>query len=257
MAQRFRAKKPRNALKHGGYSTMGLLPGESPAEFEKLHKNLIGEFAPQGPLEEDIVSTIARLLWRKQNLATFRTAESARQRRNQIIQEEMARRKIPDPIPHFPMLEINEPEDAEMQAARKYALQEGEQQARDELGEYYELTQRGYHTDALTKDLDVEERLDAAIDKCIKRLLMVRGVKSMSAIPPTHPMQLPKSQTIKRPADPFLSYQTFHNTPRTLTSRSFNILITWHSLAERGAGKVRRGQQLAYTSRSNYQTFPA
>jgi hypothetical protein len=87
-----------------------------------------------------------------------------------------------------------------VQAARKDAVRAAEEQARDELGEYYELTRHSYHTDALTKDLDVEERLDAAIDKCIKRLLMVRGVKSMSAIPPMHPVQLPKSHTIKRPA---------------------------------------------------------
>jgi hypothetical protein len=85
-----------------------------------------------------------------------------------------------------------------VQAARKDAVQAGEEQAQDELGEYYELTQHGYHTDALTKDLDVEERLDAAIDRCIKRLLMVRGVKSMSVVPPSQPAQLSKPRTISR-----------------------------------------------------------
>ena len=44
------------------------LPGESPADFEKLHKDLISELAPVEALENDIVATIARLLWRKQNL---------------------------------------------------------------------------------------------------------------------------------------------------------------------------------------------
>jgi hypothetical protein len=198
MAPQFRPKKPHNALKHGGYSTMGLLPGESPAEFEKLRKRLIDEFAPQGPLEEDIVSTVARLLWRKQKLSTFATAVWAKGQRDRIIQEEIARRKIPSPVPRFPMLEINEPEDARVQAARKDAVQAGEEQARDELGEYYDLTLDGYDTDALTKDLDVDERLDAAIDKCMKRLLMVRGVKSMSVVPPSQPAQLPKSRIVNR-----------------------------------------------------------
>jgi hypothetical protein len=145
MAQ-FHAKKPHNALKHAGYSTMGLLPGESPAE------------------------------------------------------EETARRKIPDPISRFPMLEINEPEDEGVQAARKDAVQAGEKRARDELGEYYELTLHGYDTDALTEDLDVEERLDAAIDKCMKRLLMVRGVKSIQVAPPSQLGQLPNPRNIKRAA---------------------------------------------------------
>jgi hypothetical protein len=125
MARRFHAKKPHNALKHAGYSTMGLLPGESATEFEKLRKNLIDEFAPQGPLEEHIVSTIARLLWRKQNLSTFRTAEWARERRDRIIKDEVARREIPDPISRFPSFEINEPEDEEVQAARRDAVQAG------------------------------------------------------------------------------------------------------------------------------------
>jgi hypothetical protein len=36
------------------------------AEFEKLYKELISDLAPEGPLEHDIVATIAHLLWRKQ-----------------------------------------------------------------------------------------------------------------------------------------------------------------------------------------------
>jgi hypothetical protein len=105
MARQFRAKKPHNALKHAGYSTMAVLPGENPAEFEKLRRNLIDEFAPQGPLEGDIVSTIARLLWRKQNLSTFLTAQWAKERRKRIIEDEVARREIPDPISRFPILD--------------------------------------------------------------------------------------------------------------------------------------------------------
>ena len=53
MAPRVRVKKSHNTLKHGGYSTMGLLPGESPAEFEQLCKKLIDEFVPRGPLADN------------------------------------------------------------------------------------------------------------------------------------------------------------------------------------------------------------
>jgi hypothetical protein len=41
-------------------------------------------------LEHDIVATIARLVWRKQNLATFRLAELARRRREAIRSEHVA-----------------------------------------------------------------------------------------------------------------------------------------------------------------------
>jgi hypothetical protein len=43
-----------------------------------LQEALIAELAPTGALEEDIVADIARLVWRKQNLATFGRAELAR-----------------------------------------------------------------------------------------------------------------------------------------------------------------------------------
>jgi hypothetical protein len=34
--------------------------------------------------------------------------------------------------------------------------------------------------EGLVKELEVHDRLDAMIDRCIKRLLMARGLKSMS-----------------------------------------------------------------------------
>ena len=68
------------ALKHGAYSATAILPGESQAEFEKLHRDTIAEFTPSGVLENDIVMTLTRLLWRKQNLDTLHIAEHARRR---------------------------------------------------------------------------------------------------------------------------------------------------------------------------------
>ena len=43
--------------------------------FKKLHDDLRNELLPTGPLEEDIVLSIARLLWRKQNMSTYRAVE--------------------------------------------------------------------------------------------------------------------------------------------------------------------------------------
>ena len=75
MPTRFNKVHP--ALKHAGYSATTLLPGEDAAAFEKLHRAVIAEYNPVGALEDDIVADIARLTWRKQNLATFRVAELA------------------------------------------------------------------------------------------------------------------------------------------------------------------------------------
>src|SRR5262245_32469623 len=77
------------ALKHAGYSATTLLPGEDPAAFETLHRALIAEFTPVGALEENIVTDIARLTWRKQNLQTFRIAELAKERHQKIRSEKV------------------------------------------------------------------------------------------------------------------------------------------------------------------------
>ena len=80
------------AVKHGAYSATDVLPGESRAEFDKLHRGLIAELAPTGVLEDDIVRTIARLVWR-QNLTTLRIAERAQSRRAKILCE---KKEVPE-----------------------------------------------------------------------------------------------------------------------------------------------------------------
>jgi hypothetical protein len=62
-----RYRKP-NALKHGGFSRMELFPWENSAEFERLHRDLIEQYHPRGPLQEDCMETIASLMWRKQRI---------------------------------------------------------------------------------------------------------------------------------------------------------------------------------------------
>src|SRR2546430_7281875 len=123
-------KKLHPALKHAGYSTTALLPGEDPAVFKKLHQGLTAELNPNGALEEDIVATMARLVWRKQNLETFRTAERARERWAAIEGE------VPQSvsIDEMPLLgNWIHPDPAECAAARKAA----EDRARAELGSEY------------------------------------------------------------------------------------------------------------------------
>jgi hypothetical protein len=57
-----------------------------------------------------------------------------------------------------------------------------ENKAREELGELYGLVEMGDEAtiDGLIRDLVVQERLDAMIDKCLKRLLLLRGLKSLT-----------------------------------------------------------------------------
>ena len=163
-------KKRRPALKHAGYSATSILPGESEAEFGKLHRELISELVPNGVLEDETVAAIAHLVWRKRNLVTFRIAEIAQQRLNQLRGAMVPGIDVP-----------KSDESIEFERTFIEKCQVAEKQAHRELGELYALVEMGHAAtvDRLMKDLEVQDRLDAMIDKCLKRLLFVRELKSM------------------------------------------------------------------------------
>src|SRR6516225_1967464 len=169
-----RVKKLYPALKHGGYSATGLLPGEDLAAFEKLHQDLRLEYCPDGPLQEDTVRDIALWTWRKQNLGTFRIAEAARERASAIRSE-----MIPSTTPSFGLRPLGEPDPADVKAATEAA----EAQARKELGADYKFVEMGDLATAtqMLADLEVEARLNAMIDRLLKRLWMLQASKSLSS----------------------------------------------------------------------------
>ena len=156
-------KKQHPALKHAGYSATTILPGESAADFKKLHKDLIFELNPNGALQEETVETIAHLVWRRKNIPTFRIAEGARQR---MIQIWNAMIPMDDGAPRS-----DKSDDFDKTFTDKWHA--AESKAREELGELYDLAEMGEEVtiDGLMRDLAVLERLDAMIDKCLKRLL--------------------------------------------------------------------------------------
>ena len=166
-----RVKKP-SALRHGSYSTSAVLPGESRAAFERLRQELAAELRPNGAFEDGVVADLARLVWRKENLGIFRTAELAQY---QYLYWQGGR----DP-------------DAADDAA--------EQTPPEKLGDRYRwaemkrLSPIGYYAE----ELRLAERLDGMIDRCLKRLLFVRGLKSMSAT--SAPAQVSPPVAVRLPA---------------------------------------------------------
>jgi hypothetical protein len=61
------------------------------------------------------------------------------------------------------------------------ARRDADEQARQELGEIHQLIDIGKPAtiEGLMKELDVRERLDGMINRCLKQLLLVRGIKSL------------------------------------------------------------------------------
>jgi hypothetical protein len=165
------------ALKHGGYSAMSVLPGESAAEFEKLHQALVAEWGVDGELEADTIVTMARAIWRKRNLATLRLARIAQWQAAQLQLTVVAG--------------VGEQEQAatgQVSQGERDLIERcnnAEQQARRELGEFYGLVEMGEEVtfDQFLRELQVFERLDALIDRCVKRLLQTRGLRSLMTAP--------------------------------------------------------------------------
>ena len=187
-----RTKKFSPALKHGGYSATALLPGEDPAAFEKLHTDVVAELVPNGPLQGDTVASIARLLWRKQNIATFCAAAAARHKWSEALKAEPRIREW-DRIRNTSYDSDYEDDDRgtvedELSKYRD-AAQRIQDNTRKELGDAYEFVEIGdiATLDQLMKDLAVEERLDSMIDKYLKRLLFLKGLESLSPSSQTAP----------------------------------------------------------------------
>jgi hypothetical protein len=208
-------RKTSPALKHGGYSATALLPGEDRAAFEKLHRDLVNELTPNGRLEEDVVATIARLMWRKQNLDNYEIAQLAvmgaelfRNERFGILSS-----RISPPDPAGSMAELDELLSAAQQAGEAKGGPSSQQKQRIERAaevvaqriaaedaiadQYSKMAEEVFEIariatlNRLVKELAVAERLDAMIDRCLKRLLFLRGIKSLD--PSTKSAALPSS----------------------------------------------------------------
>jgi hypothetical protein len=190
-----RLKKVYPALKHGGYSVTGLLPGEDRVAFERLHRELRAELCPDGPLEEDTVFDIARRIWRKQNLESFRLAEAARERLSAIRSQmkPSTPRQLGEDWLRF-KIRIT-PENAVTEAE--------EAQARKELGEEnYKFIEMGAAATIgqLITDLDVEQRLNAEIAKLFRTLCMLKAFKSVSSTKSPSSIELPRISGPKKAA---------------------------------------------------------
>jgi hypothetical protein len=174
------------ALKHGCYSGLTLLPTEDQAAFDKLHQDLVAEYQPVGRSEEIIIANLAHLMWRRENLATYRLAEHVKSRHLSICS------KLDRPLMWEIPLLLGEREEKtrspeELRALRK----EADERAQRELGPALELIEIGRvaTTDHLLGEPALIERLDGMIARCLKQLVLMRGVKSISLSVPAESSQ--------------------------------------------------------------------
>jgi hypothetical protein len=172
-------KRPKGsaALKHGGYSGLTLLHGEDRFAFEKLRRQLFDELKPQGRLEQEIVTDIARLMWRKQNLGSYGLTQTIRIFEDVLITsckilsaQKDTEEFVKSADNYKVILEAKDKVEAQEQSASKAETERL-------LKEHDVLKMATF--EGLMREWEVEERLGAMIDRCLKRLLFVRGLKSL------------------------------------------------------------------------------
>ena len=125
---------------------------------------------------------MAGLIWRRQNLGTLRISELAQ---NLWSEAPAIGEKI---VMYKNRLSHLSQKDKEIMEENVRA----QSQTLEQLGDTFELVEIGEAAtfDGLTKELEIHERLDAGINRCFKELLMVRGVKSVTAAPPSAPKRI-------------------------------------------------------------------
>lgn len=203
-------KRP-NAVKHGIFAATAILPGEDPQEFARLHSDLIEEWAPVGATEEDAVLSIAKAVWRKRRLQKFLEVQVTRnlgdanhpsydetlglslfaavlQLRPATAFEEYAHDFLrPDKIKYlnkkFPRPNFSStPEWAQALINEIRTVLVPASKAEDPQVEIYSelhLSAATVSGDLFKQELALDERLDAMIDRAVKRLIQTKAMKQM------------------------------------------------------------------------------
>jgi hypothetical protein len=197
----------KNALKHGAFSETIILPEEDPKDFEDLHNSLINEWNPEGPTEEDKVYNIAKNMWRKRRVnrcwrsriarvvaadrAYWRSVERQMDRLTKVLEDEesgvpITEQDLPDKIgaqwatyfkKNIPREKYDNDGDWLSAVADKIS---------DELDELVihrskslTIEEDSSQEEFAERELALEERVDAKIDKDIMALGRIKTMKGI------------------------------------------------------------------------------
>jgi hypothetical protein len=176
-------QRPRNAWKHGGYSNLGVLPGEKAQEFKRLHQSLIQEYEPSGPTERDAVLSLANCMWRKSRLTIYAQTAAASAKVNDVdpLQAALdaykaARKARWDPDP--PSAGEQE-ESREQQSIPEEETREDDPVKEETLEQQLAKLGTQITPEKLIEEIELADRLDARIDRLLKRLFQLKTAKQM------------------------------------------------------------------------------
>jgi hypothetical protein len=206
-----KVKRP-NAIKHGVYTDIAILYGEDRDEFNDLFSSLHAEWVPIGASEEEAVLSIAKAIWRKRRSQKFIESELVENLVNPnhpsydfelgligflglmpLSPEQpfaYAANALPSNVIHhlkteFPREKFNSVSEWTNAIAAEILLKliPKSKITRDEPAadkwRGLALSAATVKGDLFDKDVALDERLDAMIDRAVKRLIQIKAMKQM------------------------------------------------------------------------------
>jgi hypothetical protein len=196
-----------NAVKHGGYSNLALLPGEDPKEFAEFARRVALEYRPAGPSEESVVAQLTKVLWRTNHLGVYQLVARVSKRWHSLLANKnepdfdfnqallrFALQTLKKMVLHFEHAK----EHAEVQQKLSQGLAEfnllakqvveedgvDADQMLDNAAEEIALALAGDDIthDNLIKELETGERLYAFSARLLKMLFQIKAMKQMSGL---------------------------------------------------------------------------
>ena len=162
-----------NALKHGAFSEILILPGEDPQDFEKLKNELFAEYKPSGVSEERVMLAIARAFWQERRLVLFQYVQHARARKTTVDSD--GGYGLSKSLHDFQVKIGLTTEPFVPPAVRPTTAEERANEALLELGRLLTL-------DHFERELDVESKLQSKIDRLFKRFFQMKAMKQIAGL---------------------------------------------------------------------------
>ena len=167
-----------NAFKHGAFSEVLILPGEDPAAFEELKQRLFAEYNVSGCSEELTMTSIAKTMWQLQRLRVYEHVQFLRAQGSNPTSANGLKNPVSEAINKFMAARgMCDPDDSSANAPTE-EVPPKEKTTDERLLELGDFVSLGH----LDKELEVENKLMAKLDRLLKRFFQIKAMKPLMGL---------------------------------------------------------------------------
>ena len=167
-----------NAFKHGAFSEVLILPGEDPAAFEELKQRLFVEYNVSGCSEESTMTSIAKTMWQLGRLGLYEHVQFLRAQGSNPTSANGLKNPVSEAIKKFMAARgMSDPDDSSANAPTE-EVPPKEKTTDERLLELGDFVSLGH----LDKELDVENKLMAKLDRLLKRFFQIKAMKPLMGL---------------------------------------------------------------------------